>query len=819
MTENKSIPPSRRRDPDKKRHLFSKAAAEPANILALRRLYPDYSGPLVQLRRASDGASAKFGFDAKGDLDARRIAAWAAGARLQVLTWYDQSPHGHGAGEVLSDNKWGDSGSNLPAQASDLPELVLNAQNGRAVIRFNGSNRMDVASPLNGLMAQTVLLTFKPDSVKSAAFLVSWCFTDSDIIPDGAGSWKLSGETPPTLNMGVDSTQWRNYAVRWRGNTNNGRQTFRDGKLISQRDTLSAAMSFAYRSDFNLGWFRWARVGYTGDVAEIVVFAGALADDDIAAWQADLQAYWNTYVPPLPVAPGPGPKLEWLGVNLSGPEFVGTSLMPGKASVDYWRAKGANIVRLPFRWERVQPVSRAELDPSEIGKIDQVVEYATGQGLRVILDVHNYGAYNKAQLGADQDSLDTFADLWSRLATHYRENRDVVFGLMNEPGQRASVWLPLVNAAIASIRATGANQTILVPGCGGSGVGGLPRSSGVEFLNGIVDPAHNWVLEGHQYFDAHSSGGSGAVASASRGVEVLMTTTNWARAHKIRVFLGEFGAGPDSMAVACLSNLMTHLQNNTDVWWGATLWGGGPYWNPAYALLAEGKDGLDQPQALAVMAFAPGGDKCGRAQPPIVAWPLILADATFTRDANPAFDQALSGGTARTNSGVYSEFTDITMECRVTLSGDPGERKVACGAKNAILLGVNGDGKAMVVYGGYGGPGASIDTAIYIADGTPHHLEICLGLSGAKLFVDGVLAGANATTYQAAHGHRAVVSIGNYQGGLPKSAWPGSVSEVAVWHIARHDANFTPPVAPLTGLEQGLACVWHLDGDGLGFTH
>ena len=55
--------------------------------------------------------------------------------------------------------------------------------------------------------------------------------------------------------------------------------------------------------------------------------------------------------------------IQFVGVNLSGAEF-GQNILPGTygtqytypttAEVDYYKGKGMNMIRLPFRWERLQ---------------------------------------------------------------------------------------------------------------------------------------------------------------------------------------------------------------------------------------------------------------------------------------------------------------------------------------------------------------------------------------------------------------------------------------------------------------------------------
>ena len=88
------------------------------------------------------------------------------------------------------------------------------------------------------------------------------------------------------------------------------------------------------------------------------------------------------------------------GVNLSGGEFNpgGTRginfdyTYPTHAEIDYYAARGMDVIRLPFLWERVQSTQFGSLNGADIARIDNVVDYAASKGLKVDLDLHNYGS-------------------------------------------------------------------------------------------------------------------------------------------------------------------------------------------------------------------------------------------------------------------------------------------------------------------------------------------------------------------------------------------------------------------------------------------
>lgn len=91
--------------------------------------------------------------------------------------------------------------------------------------------------------------------------------------------------------------------------------------------------------------------------------------------------------------------LVFRGYSSSGlefaPSFVGTVgtnyFTSAQTTYNYFAGKGFSTVRLPFIWERAQPTLLGALDPTYMAIIDGEIAKANAAGLRVILDMHNYG--------------------------------------------------------------------------------------------------------------------------------------------------------------------------------------------------------------------------------------------------------------------------------------------------------------------------------------------------------------------------------------------------------------------------------------------
>lgn len=225
---------------------------------------------------------------------------------------------------------------------------------------------------------------------------------------------------------------------------------------------------------------------------------------------------------------------EHMGINVSGGEFGApagddnastfSNKNPGvydqdyhydsQATFDYLASQGMKTVRLPFRWERIQPTLGADLDPAELTRLRAVTQRAAKAGLRVILDVQNFGSYYlddgrqgvRRPIGSAEVTPEDFADLWSRLSAAFVGQPGVLaYDLMNEPANLpavpgltpAQVWEAASQDAVNAIRARGDKTLIMVPGYNYSHPHEFPEEHPWAW---IVDPANNIRYTAHQYW-------------------------------------------------------------------------------------------------------------------------------------------------------------------------------------------------------------------------------------------------------------------------------------------------------------------------------
>lgn len=279
------------------------------------------------------------------------------------------------------------------------------------------------------------------------------------------------------------------------------------------------------------------------------------------------------------------------GVNIAGAEFNGEQLpgvlfknyiYPNRAEIEYFAAAGANAIRLPFLWERIQPTLYDPLAPAELQQIVATVALAKAHGLCVILDLHNYGNYRGKPIGSAQVPIRALVDVWTRLASEFNDVSATAFGLMNEPAHLSvEQWAAAAQQTVNALRQQRTKNLIMVSGGRWSGVhdwfsaaGGV---SNAQAFAAFQDPEKRTLIEVHQYADANYSGTGQQCHAATNFKGMFDKITGWASTHGQRLFLGEFGVPPNSQCLDALDAMLTHTQDKA-VWRGWTYWAAGQWW-------------------------------------------------------------------------------------------------------------------------------------------------------------------------------------------------------------------------------------------------
>lgn len=121
-----------------------------------------------------------------------------------------------------------------------------------------------------------------------------------------------------------------------------------------------------------------------------------------------------------------------------------------------------NIFRLPVGWQYLLNNNEGgQLDATNLANYDQLVQACLATGASCIIDIHNYARWSGQIVGQGGPTNDQFASTWSQIATKYKDQSKILFGVMNEPHDLdITEWAVSVQAAVTAIRTAGATSQI-----------------------------------------------------------------------------------------------------------------------------------------------------------------------------------------------------------------------------------------------------------------------------------------------------------------------------------------------------------------------
>ena len=277
-----------------------------------------------------------------------------------------------------------------------------------------------------------------------------------------------------------------------------------------------------------------------------------------------------------------------LGINLSGAEFGKNDtygfdyIYPAAKDLSFYAQQGITLVRLPVKWERLQPDLGGELDKAELSRLVKFLDNAEKACVKVIIDVHNYGRYDGKAIGTSAVPIEKFADFWAKMSSAVGSKPAVQgYDLMNEPHGMPNklAWPQAAQAATDAIRALGDTNTIFVEGEQWANAANWAANN--PNLD-IHDPLDNLVYEAHLYLDKNGSGTyAGSYdqegATADLGVRRLKGFATWLEERGAKGFIGEFGVPSDDPRwQVALDNLLGAMN---DYGISGTYWGAGPWFN------------------------------------------------------------------------------------------------------------------------------------------------------------------------------------------------------------------------------------------------
>lgn len=310
------------------------------------------------------------------------------------------------------------------------------------------------------------------------------------------------------------------------------------------------------------------------------------------------------------------------GVNLAGAEFFHKKMegvgrfnkdyhYPTTRELDYWASKGMMLIRLPFKWERLQREVNGPLSTDELEYIRFLLREADRRGMQILLDMHNYGRRNyegKNRIIGDTLQPAHFGQGWATIARALKDEPGLYgYGLCNEPHDmlKSCPWVDIAQVAIDSIRSIDRQTAIVVAGNTWSSAERWPYIN--QGLENLRDPSDNLIYEAHCYFDNDGSGiyrkgYDEEQAYPTVGVDRVRPFVEWLKRYHKRGLVGEYGVpADDSRWLECLDLFLDYLAENGVQ---GTYWAAGARWNKYILGVHPEKDyTVDRPQVKVMTKY------------------------------------------------------------------------------------------------------------------------------------------------------------------------------------------------------------------------
>lgn len=266
----------------------------PHRAHSLRRVLGSYSGPLVRVRRSSDGAEADIPATASGDLSNAALLAHVGSGDGFVTAWYDQSGSGRDMAQPT-----------VAAQPRIVTAGVVEVLSGKPCVVFDGTDDhlISAAAGLYAAGAATIATVFSGASnANSVLFSEIRRDTANDhyrLIRSSTQAWNMQATAGATSVYAVTATGsvLFNGAAHHAFGTDTGSQLFSWIDDVAAHNAAAAARAAAVPnptgSVMGAALYTTASNFLAGRVQEVVTWAGDQRASR-AGIRAAQQPYWGT---------------------------------------------------------------------------------------------------------------------------------------------------------------------------------------------------------------------------------------------------------------------------------------------------------------------------------------------------------------------------------------------------------------------------------------------------------------------------------------------------------------------------------------------
>ena len=150
---------------------------------SLTQLRESYAGPLIQVRRSSDGNTQNIYADSSGNLNVSSLSSFVGTGNGYITTWYDQSGHGNNVIQSID--------SNQPLIVNSGTIYTLN---GAPTLYFDGNGFLSAGVSIS--QPDTIQLVGKYDVIRTGAYFTDgWTMSKRQEIGQGSNEWALYAGT------------------------------------------------------------------------------------------------------------------------------------------------------------------------------------------------------------------------------------------------------------------------------------------------------------------------------------------------------------------------------------------------------------------------------------------------------------------------------------------------------------------------------------------------------------------------------------------------------------------------------------------------
>ena len=241
------------------------------------------------------------------------------------------------------------------------------------------------------------------------------------------------------------------------------------------------------------------------------------------------------------------------GVNIIGyDKELWNDYSRGRFKEDYFKMiKEAGFSNIRINMHPFSKMdSKFKINQEWLATLDWAVKNGLESGLMVILDLHEFNAMADDPVSKKE----MFLSVWRQLAPRYRDNSsNLVFEILNEPNRKLTpeLWNTFMSEALAIIRSTNPNRTVITGPANWNGIESLPTLVLPEEDRNIIVTVHfyhpmRFTHQGATWSkDNANLNGITWTGTKEEKEEIdtrLKVAADWSKDHDRPIFLGEFGS-------------------------------------------------------------------------------------------------------------------------------------------------------------------------------------------------------------------------------------------------------------------------------------